>query len=159
MFNKNFYLCKFNFKKLSNGVNPKYMKNKILAILILFMITVPLVSQAAPFCPTTGTASTDLPRCINKIYTFSLGAAALLALLMMTLGGYYRMTSAGNAERASKGTDIIMSSLIGIVLLFGSYLLLRTINPDLVDFKLKSFDVYQTEVQQPTVPPTGQPRQ
>ena len=143
---------------LSIKVDILGMNKKIISLLILFILVFPLVSSAASFCPTTGTASTDLPRCINKIYTFSLGAAALLALLMMTLGGYYRMTAAGNAEQASKGTEIIMSSLIGIVLLFGSYLLLRTINPDLVDFKLQSFDLYQTQTQ-PAAQPSTQPRQ
>jgi hypothetical protein len=71
---------------------------------------------------------------VNQIYIWSLSVAAILALLMIVFGGYITLTSAGNAERASRGKSFILSSLIGLVLLFGSYILLRTINPDLVDF-------------------------
>lgn len=83
-----------------------------------------------------GTDISSLPRCINQIYVWSLGAGALLALLMVVLGGYYYMTAGGNAESASRGKDMIFSAIVGLVLLFGSYLILRTINPDLVEFKL-----------------------
>ena len=78
----------------------------------------------------------SLPRCINQVYVWSLGIGALLALLMTVLGGYYYMTSAGNAEQASKGTEMIWGAVIGLVLLFGAYLLLNTINPDLVNLKV-----------------------
>ncbi len=84
--------------------------------------------------------TTTLPKLINQIYTWALGISALLALLMTVLGGYYYMTSGGNAEQASKGTEMIWGAIIGLVLLFGSYLILRTINPDLVNFKIDSVD-------------------
>jgi hypothetical protein len=71
---------------------------------------------------------------VNQIYIWSLAAAAILALLMIVVGGYITLTAAGNAERATRGKSYIFSSLIGLILLFGSYILLRTINPDLVDF-------------------------
>jgi TRAP-type C4-dicarboxylate transport system permease small subunit len=118
---------------------------KIIIILILFVFLLPLVSYAEDV---TGI---QISSTINNIYRISLGAAALLALLMMILGGYYYMTAAGNAERSGKGTDIIMSSLLGIVILFCAYVLLRTINPDLVNLKLKDFKDYTvpTEQQQP----------
>lgn len=113
------------------------MNKKILGLLIIGITTFPLLSSAATnYCSSAGGEFVALPKCINQIYTISLGAAALLALLMMILGGYYRMTAAGNAEQASKGTEIIMSSLIGIVLLFVAFLLLNTINPDLVNLKV-----------------------
>lgn len=77
-----------------------------------------------------------LPMCVNQIYKWSLGVGALLALLMTIAGGYYKMTASGNAEQSAKGTEMIWSSVIGLALLFGAFLLLRTINPDLVQFKI-----------------------
>jgi hypothetical protein len=79
-----------------------------------------------------------LPTLINQIYVWSLGVGALLALLMCVLGGYYYMTSAGNAEQSSKGKEYITSALIGLVIIFTAYLLLREINPDLVNFNVNS---------------------
>jgi hypothetical protein len=55
---------------------------------------------------------------------------------MMVIGGYSYMTASGNAEQSGKGVEMIWSSMIGLALLFGAYLLLNTINPDLVNFKL-----------------------
>lgn len=131
------------------------MKN-IVIIVILFIFLLPSVSYAEDV---TGA---QLSSTINNIYRISLGAAALLALLMMILGGYYYMTAAGNAERSGKGVDIITSSLLGIVILFCAYVLLRTINPDLVNLKLKDLKDYNAPTQQqplpsnpvPNLPPT-----
>jgi hypothetical protein len=89
-----------------------------------------------PGPPTTpGTAETSaIGRLVARIYTYSLGAAALLALLMMILGGYKVMTAAGNAKQSSDGKAMIMGSVVGLGLLLGSYIILNTINPDLVRF-------------------------
>ena len=80
-------------------------------------------------------ASSTLPKCINQIYVWSLGLSSLLAVLMVVLGGYYVMTSAGNAEQATKGKEYIWGAVIGLVLLFTAYLLLRVINPDLINLR------------------------
>ena len=118
---------------------------KIIALVCLLLIAVPVFAFAATIVPCTvnkdnnpPVAAGDLPRCVNQIYIWSLGVASLLALLMIVIGGYYYMTASGNAERSAKGIDIIWSSVIGLVLLFGAYLLLNTINPDLVNFNANS---------------------
>ena len=80
------------------------------------------------------TSPSDLPLCISQVYIWSLGVGALLAFLMMVIGGYNYMTASGNAEQSGKGVEMIWGSIIGLALLFGAYLLLSTINPDLVNF-------------------------
>ncbi len=140
---------------------------KVLIILFLVLFAAPLLAQAATPCTINRTADkvdvkpSDLPLCVNQIYIWSLGVASLLALLMIVIGGYYYMTSSGNAEQASKGTEMIWSSVIGLALLFGAYLLLSTINPDLVNFENfnKTFNDFNTQSQQPpaTQPPATQP--
>src|SRR3989344_4343220 len=84
-------------------------------------------------------AGSSLPKCINQIYVWSLGIGALLALLMTIIGGYTYMTAAGNAEQASTGVSYIWGAVIGLALLFTAYLLLNTINPDLVNFNFDSY--------------------
>lgn len=84
--------------------------------------------------PVNACSGSSIGSCVNQIYIWSMGVAAVLALFMIVVGGYITLTSAGNADRASRGKSYITSSIIGLVLLFGAYLLLRTINPDLVDF-------------------------
>lgn len=107
------------------------MKTKI-TLLCLVLIVTPLFALAAENGCVSATVS--LPKCINQVYIWSLGIGAVLALAMIIFGGYITLTAAGNAERASRGKNHIVSSLIGLILLFGAYLILNTINPDLVNF-------------------------
>jgi hypothetical protein len=118
----------------SNGVK------KYLLIFCLILLMAPMFASAAPCVKAPGeTLKPDaLPKCINQIYVWSLGLGSLLALLMLILGGYTYMTAAGNAEQSGKGVEMIWSSVIGLALLFGAYLLLSTINPDLVKFNIDS---------------------
>lgn len=84
--------------------------------------------------------TTVLGKSITQIYVWALGLSALLAMLMMVFGGYMVMTAAGNAEQSSKGKDFIWSSIVGMGILFASFLILNTINPDLVNFDLSSIN-------------------
>lgn len=52
---------------------------------------------------------------------------------MMVLGGYTYMTAAGNQARVSRAKEYITDALIGMVLVFGSYLFLKQINENLVN--------------------------
>lgn len=117
---------------------------KFLPIILLVLVIFPILAfaQSNPCQVTSGGVTTPdaLPKCVNQIYVWSLGVAALLALLMIVLGGYYYMTAAGNAEQSSKGVEMIWASIIGLALLFGAYLLLNTINPDLVNFPINSIN-------------------
>ena|SRR3989338_2317120 len=114
-------------------------KLSVIFLICLLFLPVFVFAQTNP-CSSGNNESpiTALPKCINQVYTWALGAAALLALLMIILGGYYVMTSQGNGEQATKGKEFIYSAIIGLVILFSAYLLLRTINPDLVNFNLDS---------------------
>ncbi|MBI3952404.1 MAG: hypothetical protein HY336_00420 [Candidatus Doudnabacteria bacterium] len=114
---------------------------KIILTILLFALLVPTFAFAQSSTNPCSKNTADsgivaLPKCINQIYTWSLGAAALLALLMIILGGYSIMTAQGNGEQATKGKEYIYSAVIGLLLLFTAYLLLRTINPDLVNFQI-----------------------
>ncbi len=115
----------------------------VAAIFIMMLVLTPVLASAqtpsacsmSGFAANNGQTST-FPKCISQIYIWSLGVAGLLALLMTVVGGYSYMTAAGNAERAQKGTEMIWASIIGLALLFGAYLLLNTINPNLVNFTI-----------------------
>ena len=84
------------------------------------------------------TKAPELGACVSQIYVWALGAAGILALLMMVFGGYKVMTAAGNAKASTDGKSYIWSSIIGLVILLGAYVLLNTINPDLVNFKINT---------------------
>lgn len=74
------------------------------------------------------------PAYISAIYKFGLWAIGLCAMFMIMLGGYMYLTSAGNTSQTGKAKGIIFDALAGLALALVSWLLLYTINPELVNF-------------------------
>lgn len=72
---------------------------------------------------------------IKRIYQFGLGIAGVLAVGMIVAGAIRRVVSAGNPSGITESNSMITSALWGLALLFGSYLILRTINPQLVSLR------------------------
>ncbi len=72
---------------------------------------------------------------IAAFFFYFVGAVSILAVVMMMWGGFHYITSAGNAQRMRQGKEIIGNALIGLVLALTSVLLLRTVNPALVNFR------------------------
>jgi hypothetical protein len=72
---------------------------------------------------------------VKSFYTFALIVSGILAFGAIVFGGYKYATSAGNASKQSEGREWIWSALIGLLLLAGAYLILKTINPNLVNLQ------------------------
>ena len=77
--------------------------------------------------------TTNLPEIIKYIYMFALGAAGFVALLAILIGAIMYVFSTGNPSKAKDAKDRILSALLGILILLISVLLLRIINPDLIN--------------------------
>jgi len=77
----------------------------------------------------------ELPSYINYLFIFGLGLIAVLALTQMMIGGLTYILAAGNVAKVDRAKDTIKQALIGLGLLLVSYLLLRTVNPDLVNLR------------------------
>ncbi len=72
---------------------------------------------------------------IAAFYVFFVGIAGILATVMIMWGGYKYITSFGNATRTQGAKDTITQALIGLAMTLGAYIILLTINPNLVQFK------------------------
>lgn len=72
--------------------------------------------------------------CISEIYTVSLTLVGIVAFVSIIYGGFMLLTAAGNASKSGEAMNRIKNAALGIVLLFSSYVILKTINPDLVNF-------------------------
>lgn len=70
---------------------------------------------------------------VISIYKYALGAVGIAALGAIVYGAILRITSAGNPSQVQEANAWIIGAVNGIALLFGSYLILETINPKLVD--------------------------
>lgn len=86
---------------------------------------------------TAGLSGNDLPGYISAIYKVALIVVTLSAVLMLSIGGFMYLTSAGNTSSISTAKGIIYDSLIGLVIALSAWLILYIINPDLVEITLK----------------------
>jgi hypothetical protein len=73
---------------------------------------------------------------IANLYQFALLIGGLLAFGAIVYGGVKYVTSGGNPSSQSEAKEWIWSALLGLLLLVCAYLILATINPNLVHLDL-----------------------
>lgn len=72
---------------------------------------------------------------IQAIYKYAIGIVAILATVVMMVSGIVWMTAGGNQGRIGEAKQWITGALTGLVLTLCSFMILQTVNPDLVTFK------------------------
>lgn len=115
-------------------------RNKKFSILFLFFFflffATTLVFAADVNVDFTGnsfqTKDAAVPSFIGNFYIFGLGIAGILAVGMIIFGGVLYVTGGAAPDKKNSAKEIIMGSLWGLGLLLFSYLILKTINPELV---------------------------
>jgi len=73
-----------------------------------------------------------LAQYISGIYRLSVGLGAILAAIMIVYGGFRYMLAAA-LPQVQESKTIIQDAVIGLVVLLSSFLILKTINPKLVE--------------------------
>ncbi len=111
-----------------------------MAIICSLLFVIPIQAQiqletALPSISGQPSPNQGLPEYINYLFIFGLGLVAILALTQMMIGGLTYILAAGNVAKTEDAKDTIQQALLGMGLLLASYLLLRTINPDLVNLR------------------------
>lgn len=84
-------------------------------------------------------AGGDLETYVENIYRIALIIVTLSAVLMLSVGGFMYLTSAGNTSAMGSAKSVIFDSLIGLVIAITAWLILNVINPDLVNVTLNGF--------------------
>ncbi|MDP2789560.1 MAG: hypothetical protein Q8O51_00315 [bacterium] len=74
----------------------------------------------------------DMGQYIGGLYKYFVGVIGIIAAVMVFYGGLQWLTAGGNASRVKSAKETIFAALIAILIAFGSYTLLYTINPKLV---------------------------
>lgn len=69
---------------------------------------------------------------LASLYTFLVGVVALAAFLMFILGGVTYLTAGDNESRIGKAKALMKNAVTGLTIALLSWLILFTINPDLV---------------------------
>ncbi|MFH1193828.1 MAG: D-alanyl-D-alanine carboxypeptidase family protein [bacterium] len=139
------------------------MQNKKLLIFIIiafaFLLLAPVLSSAqtkeTPFVPLEPKLQIPIPDLtfskivrqgqligipyladyIAGVYKYAVGIVSFVAIIMIMVGGLRWMTAGGNASAIGGAKEMISGAVIGLFIALGSYIVLYTINPDLVSFK------------------------
>jgi len=77
-----------------------------------------------------------IPDYVKYIFNSAIALSGLLAFIVLLWSGIQYFTSAGNPEIIKSAKSRIKSAFIGLLILFFSYLILITINPQLISFQL-----------------------
>jgi hypothetical protein len=109
--------------------------------------------------PSGGTVTINwIGQYIKAIYQYGVALAVVLAMVMIMAGGFLWLTSAGSPDRVGKAKEFITAALTGLVLALFSFVLLNTINPDLVNLQGLSIsdqpDTTKTSSPTPATPAT-----
>jgi hypothetical protein len=107
-------------------LNIMWIKKIFLAILL----TLPAAAQAAPTpripLPNPLQAN-SIPELSGDVIRGLLGITGAISLFMMVWGGLVWMTSQGNAEKLKKGKDTVLWTILGLIIIFLSYVILNFI--------------------------------
>lgn len=85
--------------------------------------------------PSVSTAPGSFATYVNLLYRIAILIAGVLAVVMITIGGMEYMASDSPFSKGD-GKTKITNALIGLLLLVSSYLILNTINPQLLNLNI-----------------------
>lgn len=82
---------------------------------------------------------------INSIYRYGISLIVVLATAGVVYGGIRYMTSAGNEEAVTSGKGAVIAALSGLAIALLSHMILRTIDPRLVELRLSVPEIIQPD--------------
>ncbi|MEK7151901.1 MAG: hypothetical protein AAB773_00540 [Patescibacteria group bacterium] len=109
----------------------------VISALSLFVLSA-VYAHAALLEPSIGGGNANISPgdYFNNIYRLMVGITGVLAVIMIVVGGLEYIASAANPSAKASAKNRIWAAIGGLLLALSSYLILQTINPNLVNFNL-----------------------
>ena len=86
----------------------------------------------------------DIAEYIPLIFNYSMGFVGILAAVVLMFGGVMWLTAGGNQGQVGEAKEWIKAALTGLILALLSFLILNTINPDLIKMKMPTIEKAET---------------
>jgi hypothetical protein len=105
-------------KKLTGG---------LLAFGAIVIPTAKAYAQWTSFFPAASQAAGggSLESLIQTVINAVLLIAGVVAVIYLIVGGYQYITSGGNAEQAQSGRTTVLNAIIGLVIIFAAFVIVR----------------------------------
>lgn len=81
------------------------------------------------------TSSTSIVQFIQYVFVFLIAACGIIAVVSIAISGVKILVTAGSPGAIIEAKERILGAVLGIVLLFASVMILRTINPAIVNVR------------------------
>lgn len=126
-----------------------------MAVLSFFIAKVLAVSVTLPGFTTPSDASANPGNWVQSFYNFALLLSGVLAFGVIVYGGVRYAASGGNPSKQAEAKSVITGALLGLLLLAGAYIVLYTINPNILSLKLPAVETLKQVPPPPPPPPSG----
>jgi hypothetical protein len=127
-------------KTTLNCTSPQVPNETKTACIVPVVNTDTTYTMLAPLPGLEGTINTvdDCPfgKYLNIIIKLIMGISAVLAMVMITMGGIQYITS-DLVSNKEAGRETITHAILGLVMMLGAFLILNTVNPKLLNACLK----------------------
>lgn len=116
-----------------------------LGIIVFLLLNVTFVFAYELSWPNSPTGTSiqdgaDIVVLVKYIYEWGISIGSLCAFIAIIIAGVKYMTSVGNPSQIQQAQSDIRDAFIGLAILLSSWVILNTINPDLVSLKLPSIE-------------------
>ncbi len=95
-----------------------------------------------------GETSAEVGSYVKYIFNFAFGLLGVVLFGSLVYAGFLYLISAGNPEKRSEAKNRIIAAFLGAILLLSFYVILNTINPDILDVSLEEPD----DIEYPPIP-------
>lgn len=106
-------------KKLSSIIYRSVLLSSILSPTLAHAQTGPITTDFGP--------ASNFGQYLGIFFKWAIPLSGSLCVLVFVYAGYLYMTSQGNQERITSAKDWIMGAILGILLLFTAYALLKNV--------------------------------
>ena len=100
------------------------MKKLIFSLLTICLLLTPILARAGLENP-LGDSDMTIGDIFGRIIRAFLSIISFVALVYFIYGGFLLLTSAGNAERVDKAKNTLVYAILGIVITYTSWQILR----------------------------------
>ena len=93
---------------------------------MIFQLSLPKIGNGqVTFDNPAGFKFTDPASVINEVFKYLFPLAGIILFFFLIAGGFLYLTSAGNEEQTKKASTMITNAIIGFVILFVSFWLMK----------------------------------
>jgi vacuolar-type H+-ATPase subunit I/STV1 len=113
-----------------------------LAIIVLLLSSWPALSQeplelqypSVPGAQAPTTTDTPIANYAKYVFVFIISISGIIGLFILIYGGFVYFTSAGDPSKTNEAKAYIKSAILGMIILLLSYLIAKTINPQILNW-------------------------